>query len=180
MSTPQPTLAGFTAFVRNVMGISTTVLPDGSPYLSMAFAVALSIVNPALNKVAIPSVDAAGVQLNSGCLTIFVLAVYNLGGDNLINYAQDQSGAAIIPGSVSDRNPNGLPFFAFARYQWNINGFVSGVISETHDESTGSAFVVQEAAKQFTLANIQNLKTPYGRAYLAFAQSYGPSLWGMN
>ena len=39
MSVPQPTLAGFTTFVRNVMGITTTVLPDGSPVIAFALAV---------------------------------------------------------------------------------------------------------------------------------------------
>ena len=33
--------------------------------------------------------------------------------------------------------------------------------------------------KDFTLANLQNLKTPYGRQYLAWAQAYGP-LWGLS
>jgi hypothetical protein len=30
------------------------------------------------------------------------------------------------------------------------------------------------------MGNLQNLKTPYGRAYLAFAQDYGPSVWGIS
>ena len=74
----------------------------------------------------------------------------------------------------------GLPFFAFTRKQWNLNGFVSGVISGSADETTSQQLVVQEAAKNFTLANLQQLKDPYGRQYLAFAQSYGPETWGMN
>ncbi len=40
--------------------------------------------------------------------------------------------------------------------------------------------VVQEAAKNFTLANLQNLKTPWGRTYLGFAQAYGPSIIGLS
>ena len=45
---------------------------------------------------------------------------------------------------------------------------------------TGRVVIVQEAAKNFTLANLQALKDPYGRQYLALAQSYGPETWGMS
>jgi hypothetical protein len=33
--------------------------------------------------------------------------------------------------------------------------------------------------KTLTLANLQQLKTPWGRQYLAYAQSAGP-LWGLS
>lgn len=176
MAAPQPTLAGFQTFIVNVMGISTSILPADSPVIAMAFAVALAIVNRALCKVCLPSQDAAGVQLNSGGYTIYALAVYNLAGSNLLAYAQDASNAPTVPGSGDP----GLPFFAYARKQYNINGFVSGVVESTNDQGTGSSFVVQEAAKNFTLANLQQLKDPYGRQYLALAQSYGPSTWGIS
>lgn len=158
MTTPKPTLAGFLTFIRQNMGISATVLPDNSPVIPMAYAVALEIAN-------------VGVQLASAL--IYQLMVYNLAGSNLINYAQDRSGAPNVTGSD-------LPFFANARKQWNLLGFVSGVIQSTNDESTGGSLVVQDAAKNFTLANLQQLKDPWGRQYLAFAQSYGPSVWGLS
>lgn len=178
----QPTLAGFLSFVRNTMGISTTILPDNSPVIGMAFAVALSIVNQSLQVVAIPQFDVTGAQLNSGGLSIFALAVYNLGGDNLLNYAQDLPDAEIIAGSGNPDDPAnpGLPFFAWTRKQLNINGFVPGVIQSSTDNGTGNSLVVQEAAKNFTLANLQQLKTTYGRTYLGLAQSYGPSTWGIS
>jgi hypothetical protein len=34
--------------------------------------------------------------------------------------------------------------------------------------------------QRLTLAQLQNLKTPYGREYLALAQSYGPNVWGLS
>ena len=172
MTTPQPTLAGFTAFVRNVMGISVTVLPDGSPVIAFALSVALGVVNPQLAAACIPQSDAAGVQLNTGGFTVYVLAVYNLAGSNLLSYAQDQPNAAIYK--------NKLQFFAYFRWKWNINSFVPGVIDSSSDESTSEHMVVQEAAKSFTLANLQQLKDPFGRQYLALAQSYGPTSWGIS
>lgn len=176
MAAPQPTLASFLTFIRKVMGISATVLPDDSPVIPFAFAVAFGIVNQSLQCIPIPSQDAAGVSLNSGGFSIYSLAVNNLAADNLINYAQDIPGAAIILGSGEP----GLAFFAWTRSQWNINGFVSGVISGSSDESTSQTLVVQEAAKAFTLSNLQNLKTPYGRTYLGLAQSWGPSTFGIS
>lgn len=161
----QPTLAGFVSFIQNVMQIPASALPTNSPFIAYAFANALAIVNPALQSVAIPQYDAAGASLNTGNWSIYVQCVYNLAADNLINYAPDK------PGST---------YFAKLRKKLNINGFVSGVVQGSSDESTSVNLVVQEAAKAFTLADIQNLKTPWGRTYLGLAQAYGPSTWGMN
>ena len=41
------------------------------------------------------------------------------------------------------------------------------------------SLVVQKAAEAFQLSDLQNLKTPWGRTYLGFAQKYGPSVWGV-
>lgn len=154
---PRPTFAGFVAFVRTNMGISTAILPDDSEVLPVAYAVALEVANP---------------KIAQASALIYKLAVYNLGGSNVINYAQDLPGAPIFK--------NKLKFFAFVRQQWNVLGFVSGVIQSSGDEGTNESLVVQDAAKDFTLANLQQLKDPWGRQYLAFAQSYGPSEWGLT
>ena len=34
--------------------------------------------------------------------------------------------------------------------------------------------------KNFTIKDINNLKTFWGQQYLALAQSYGPSTWGIS
>jgi hypothetical protein len=166
MAAPSPTLAGFQAFITGVMNIKPTDLPPTSPTIQMAFAVALAIVNPALRCSPIPSADAAGVPLSAGgaTSTMYDLAVYNLAGSNLLNFAQDQPGRR---------------YFARLRKKLNITGFVSGVVQSSGDEGTNVSLVVQDAAKAFTLANLQQLKDPYGRQYLAIAQSYGPATWGM-
>lgn len=156
------------------MGISTSVLPDSSMWLKFALANAMALCNPALCVITLPLTDAAGVSISDG-RTIYTEAVYNLGADNLINYAQDPPNAPPVAGSEPP-----TPYFAYARRQWNINGFVSGVIQSASDESTSESMVVMEAAKNFTLGNLQNLKTPWGRTYLALAQSYGPNVWGLT
>jgi hypothetical protein len=158
--TIQPvSVAGFTNFIRLNMGIDTTVLPDNSPAIPFALQISVDIVNLTLNV--IPD--------------IYVLAVYNLGGDNLINYAADLPGAATIPGSDPP-----APFFKYSRNQYNCLKFIPGVIQSASDEGTSSSYLNIEAAKDFTMANLQNLKTPWGRQYLAFAQDYGTSIWGLT
>ena len=92
-------------------------------------------------------------------------AVYNLGVDIIYNVAQDQVGQT---------------FFAAARKTWNIYGFVSGVISNANDEGTGASLVVPDSLSQLSLADLQNLRTPWGRAYLAIAQKWGPDLFGIT
>lgn len=146
------------------MGISTSNLPDSSPVIPMALSVALAIVSPSLCVAGyLPGVPGT-VQIS-----IYVLAVYNLAGDNLINYAPDPSSP-----------PGDLNYFSLLRTSFNTNAFVSGVIQSSGDEGTNNSMVVQEAAKNFTLGDLQNLKTPWGRQYLAFAQMYGPSIVGIS
>lgn len=145
----QPTLAGFLVFIRSNMKIPVERLTDNDPVIAMAFAVALEIVN---------------LTIQCASPLIYKLAVYNLAGDNIINYASDQ------PPSI---------YWAELRKSFDSNGFVPGVIQSAGDESTSDSYVIQEAAKNFTLANLQQLKTPWGRQYLAFAQSYG-TLWGLS
>ena len=135
-------LSGFTDFVR-AEGVSTTVLPDDSLYLSTAYDIASSIVNTDINLIS---------------SIIYDLSVYNLGMDNLINFAQDVTGQT---------------YWADIRKQFNVNSFVAGVIKESNDETTGQTIETPEYFKQMSLINLQNLKTPYGRVYMQYSMQYG-------
>lgn len=154
-----PTRAGFLTFIRTIMGIPSGVLPDDSGYIDIAFDVSCGIVN---------------VQIKCVAPQQYTWAFYNLGGSTLLNIAQDAGDAPPVAGSQPP-----AAYFVYARRQFNINGFVSGVIQSAGDEGTNESMVVQEAAKNFTLANLQQLKDPYGRAYLAIAQDAG-DLWGLS
>lgn len=143
------------------MGITTLQLPDASPTISVAFAVALEIVNEVINEVS---------------PLMYTLAVYNLAGSNVLNYAQDPIPTVPYPPD-SDST---VGFFAYTRQQLNMLGFVSGVVAASADESTSDSLVVPEAFKEFTLMNLQMIKDPYGRQYLAIAQDYGPAAWGLS
>lgn len=156
-------------FIRGVMGITADVLPDNSPVINFSYNVALMFVNPALRCV--PGCPPG----SSDDVTIYALAVYNLAGDRLINFAQDQPGAPNVKGSKPP-----MPYFQWARKQFNLNGFVSGAITSSSDNGTSASFDVPQWAKNLTVSQLSNLQTPWGRTYLGIAQSYGPTIWGLS
>jgi hypothetical protein len=159
MVCPGPTEGGFITFLRQFAGIPTGALPDNSPVIPVAFTVALGTVYRVLQRVN-PE--------------IYNLAVYNLGTSIILNWAPDVPNAPTLP--VGDKN---LPYFAAMRANLGINNFTAGVIQNSFDNSTGAGWLVPDQLKSLTLANLQQLKDPYGRQYLAWAQSAG-SLWGRS
>jgi hypothetical protein len=146
----KPSVGDYLLFVRGHVGIPVSALPDASIWLGTSFNVAMATVNDALNN-ANP--------------TIYTLAVYNLGADRLINFAIDEQGQS---------------YFTDLRRSMGLLSLASGLVSSSGDQGTNQSFEVIEAAKKMTINDIQLMRTPYGRAYLGFAQSYGPSIWGLT
>lgn len=142
-------LTAFLAFIRGVMGIPTTALPDASPAIAYALTGAVNLVN---------------LDIQTISPFLYDQALNNLAGDNLLCWTADQTGQT---------------FFADARKAYGINNFVPGVVQSSEDESTSETQLVPDFFKTLTLSNLQNLKTPYGRQYLAIAQDYG-TLWGLT
>lgn len=136
------------------MGISTEILPTTSIWLTYAYNVSLEINDPCYALVS---------------PLIYMLMVYNLGGDNLVNFAQDNS--ALAP-------PNNT-YFTDLRAKLKINNFVAGVVENASDQGTAMSALVPDFFKQLSLSNLQNLKTPWGLTYLSFAQRQG-TLWGIS
>jgi len=187
-----PTLEGYLVFIRTVMGIPDTELPDDAPIIPMSYYMALGMVNPAFMAlgsetwgmsplVAVmnpPQVflDARGpvggnpnppapLAADPGYPSYYAWAVYNLAGHFLIMFAQD------TPPST---------YFADLRDKYGMNTFVPGVIQASHDQGTGQAFIVPDFVKNMTLADLGYLKTPWGRFYMGLAQAYGPTIWGLT
>ena len=157
-ATSQPTLAGFQWFTQNIMGINVLYLPTDAPILGWALAMALNEVNPALACIgnAIPGLPATN---------LYTTAVYNLAGSIVLNLAPDQTGRT---------------YFQDERKKLGIASFAPGVIASTGDESTSTSLLNPEFMKQFTMANLQQIKDPWGRMYLSIAQDYGPSVIGLS
>jgi hypothetical protein len=171
MSIAPPTLVGFQSFLLKPMGITADILPPTDPVVEMAYDIAIDIVN---------------LQLNVASPDIYTLAVYNLAGSNIINYAQDQvyTKATAPPGSTLLPDGtllylNNLPFFAYTRHSFGTLGIAQGVIQSSSDVSTSESMVVPEWAKELTMADLQYRKDPWGAHYLALAQRYG-TIWGLN
>lgn len=97
---------------------------------------------------------------------MYVQAVYFLATDILINFGQDAPGQTFFT-DLRDK-------------KYHISEPILGVISSTSGESSSSSYLNPEQLKMLTLANLQNLKTPFGRQYLGIVQSYGRYIWGVS
>jgi len=143
------TRALFLANIRGSMGITTVQLPDASTDIDAALNLALALVY---------------APMQNASQLIYDSAVYNLGGSNLIEFASDQTGQT---------------FFADMRKKFNINGFVPGAIQSASDEGTSESMLIPDFMKNLTMADLQYIKTPWGRTYLSYAQRIGP-MWGIS
>jgi len=154
-------LSGIASNTSNTLTLSTafnTAVATGDTYIVMpdivqtTLSVALDIVNP---------------YLACASSQIYVLAVYNLAADRLINYANDDQFVA------------NQSYFEDLRAKLKISSFTPGVVTSSSDESTSVGLLNPEALKMLTLNDLQTLKTSYGRTYMGYAQAYG-TLWGLT
>ena len=88
----------------------------------------------------------------------YVWAVYNLGGHVIVTTAQDQSGRT---------------FFASLREKFGINKFAPGVVQSTSDGGTSTSLSVPDGLSNMTIGDLGRMKTPWGLAYLEYAQDFG-------
>lgn len=123
------------------------ISPDVVP---TSFAIAMEIVNGTIAQAS---------------ARMYVLAVYNLAADRLINYALD----------VEHQT-----YFTDLRKMLRLNDPIIGVPAAANDGGTSVAILNPEQMKTFTLQDLETLRTPYGRQYIGIAQKYGPSIWGIS
>jgi hypothetical protein len=170
-----PNFAAFLLFVQNIMGITITVLPTSSPVLAYAYNAALQQVSPDLANIPGPSATLAQPSPSTnpaGVWSVYEMAVYNLAGSFLVNFAQDPPGALPVSGGT-------LPYFAQYRKDYGLNGFSAGVVMSSSDQGTSDSLLVPKVFENISLDDLQRLKDPYGRQYLAIMQKYG-TLWGLT
>lgn len=156
MGTARLSFAGYLEFVRGIMGVPLDVLPDGSMYLTWSYETSVHLVN---------------LKIRQADAFLYAQCVYNLAGDVLVNIAMDPPGAPIYK--------DGLPYWAWVRKQYGLNNFIAGTIASSSDEGTSQSVATIDQIKGLTLADLQNLKTPWGRWYLGIASSVG-ALFGMS
>jgi hypothetical protein len=159
------TLAGFITFVTNVLRPPAPFDPTTDPAMEFAFNFAVQWVLTDL--VNVPGVVGAP-------LTMYQIAVNNLAADTLINIAIDPNGAPIVQNSEPP-----LPFWAFLRQKYNILSFIPGIVQSSGDVSTNVGYMVPKSFENYSVMDLQNLKTPFGRVYLSIAGAWGP-VWGLS
>jgi hypothetical protein len=145
----QNNLDNFVLWIRQIMGVTSDVLPDDSPYIITAYLISNEIVNMYLGVVS---------------PILYYQAIYNLGGDILVNITQDVSPST---------------YWSTMRSTLGTNSFIPGMINATNDEDTSAAILTPLGLQNITLGDLQNMKTPWGRMYLSIAQSVG-SMWGLS
>ena len=149
-----PNLPDYVLFTQGVMGISTVYLPATSPFLGYAFIRAMQIV---LN---VPT-SLAGI--------VYTLAVYNCAGHIQLTITPDQ-----VVNGVS------YTFFQDQRRSQDLLKTVQGVVASTSDQASSSAFATPDGLAQLTIEDLGFMRTVWGREYLAYAQSFGPTVWGLS
>jgi len=138
-----PTLTGFIAWTRAVMGVPTTAIADSDPGYAYAFQIALDVVPQ---------------DFSAASPDIYTLTVYNWGGSQLIQFQQDITGQT---------------YFADLRAAFGVNNFVAGVVSSASDVSTSESLTIGKGLQNLDLMSLQRIKDPYGRQAVSFMQSLG-------
>lgn len=146
-----PNLPDYTLFVSGVMGINTTYLPADSPFLGYAFNRAMDLVINVLG----------GLE--------YTLAVYNCAGHIQLMITPDQ----VVSGTS-------YTFFQEQRKAFDLLQPVVGLVASSSDEGTSVTNAVPDALRQLMIGDLGFMRTIWGREYLAYAQNYGPTVWGLS
>lgn len=128
---------------------------------------------------------APNLVIGQGFNTV-IAGVTPLGYNGGIEEAQVLSGnsftysLAVNPGPVTVQGTYAAAYFAGLRASYGINVPSVGVVTASSDEATSITLTNPEQLRLLTLKDLRMLKTPFGREYLEFAQSYGQSLFGLS
>lgn len=150
-TTDEPTIEGFIAFVHNVMGVPAGAQPDDTT-CENAFGLAQDLAFPEIRRVS---------------TRLYRSAVYNLAASFLVQMAPDAE------------NSSPPHFWQNLRNKLGISGFAPGIIQSSSDNGTSQTWAIPEGFKNLSLADLDALKNPWGRAYIAIAQQYG-TLWALR
>jgi len=95
----------------------------------------------------------------------FVLATYNCAGHILLKITPDQQGQA---------------FFAGVRKDMKLLEPQIGAIVSSSDNGSSNSFAVGDGMRNMTIGDLDFMRTPMGRDYLAYLQDFGPGVWGLS
>jgi len=146
-----PSLVDFKTFLAESVQIPVEALPVDSPWPGYAFDQAM-ILTPA-----------AGVGV------LYSLAVYNGATAILFMITPDQNGQTYF----ADARGNGPTGFGLIVPS-------TGLIAASSDQGTSATLVPPRWADGLTVGQLEFYKTPWGRAYLSYLQSYGETIVGLT
>jgi hypothetical protein len=157
--TDDPTYEGYRDFLQEIVGIPPGQFVDPAQDKVVRFSYDMSLNFTYYWLMLVPSQPTSP--------SVYATAVYCLGADNLINFAPD----------IPTADPP--TFWSDLRKLFGVGTFAYGWINFSSDQSTSQGMAISDALKNMTLGDLQNMKTPWGRQYLAIAQNVG-TLWGMS
>ena len=150
----QPNVSDFRAYAES-QGVPSADLPSSSDYPTAALNYAMETALDTIHT-------GARIQGQPGP---YVMAVYYLAMHWLLKWTPDQQGQT---------------FFEDQRNKFRLMDFQSGVVLASGDNATSQTLVVPEFYKKLPMYAQDLLKTPYGRAYIEYAQMYGPNILGIT
>lgn len=168
---------GFLDFLQNVVGVPTADLPPAGVSVvtdSSGGTVIDSSGNdvtsnpagyPAQVWALVTSLATVNCVIACASQVLYNQAVYMLAADLLMRFGADQP------------NQN---WFTQQRKLYKINTFAPGTVNSGGDGGSSASLTVPEQMSRFTVGDLQNMKTPWGRRYLEIAQDFGQSLFGVT
>jgi hypothetical protein len=144
-----PNAADLYTFLTTVALVPPADLPANSPYVTWALSYAEELTLLVLRAVG---------------QDFYCFAVYCLATSFLLNWCPDQPGQT---------------FFTQTRADMKLTSFTPGVVNSAADQGTSDGLLSPEFLSGLTMANLQQLKDPFGRAWLAANQETG-FLWGIS
>lgn len=151
-----PTVQGFEEWLENVVQVPATDFPTAD-YVQYGFDQGMNLALSDLK--AIPSRPTSP--------SLYATAVYNLGMHTLVLTCPDDPG------------PPPQTFWSNLRTQYNTNSFTAGVVSGASDQGTSESITVLNFFQQLNMMDLGLLQTPWGRAYMQIAGSWG-DIWGLT
>lgn len=144
----QPNILDFWFFITNSVQIPVSALPLNSPWPQYALTQALLLV-----------------QRCPGAGVLYTLACYNCATHLLYMIAGDQLNSNYFRTARSSASEG------FGLIQPS-----TGLVVTTSDNGTSAGLAEPKWAPNLTVTQLGFMKTPWGREYLGFIQSYGPNI----
>lgn len=144
-----PNVTDLYTFLTTVAGVPVSALPANSPYIAWALSFSEEMTLQVLRAVG---------------QDFYCFAVYLLATSFLINWCPDQPGQT---------------FFTDTRKSLDIAGFTGGTVQSASDQGTSAGLDAPDFIKGLTPGQLQALRDPFGRQWLAMMADNGP-IWGIS